>query len=63
MSTTIIAVIVNLLAVVLPNLGITIGNEALTTTAQTVLAIATGLWIWAQRYRMGGINIAGLRKG
>ncbi len=63
MSTTIIAVIVNLLAVILPQLGITIGSEALTNAITVVVTILTGLWIWTQRYMQGDINFAGIRKG
>ena len=49
MSTTIGAIILNLLVVGLPYLGITVGDAALTTTIQTLVAVATGLWVWYQR--------------
>lgn len=62
MSTTIIAVIVQILSVGLPMLGITIGNEELTTTAMTIAVVITGIWIWYQRVKVGDINAAGLRK-
>ena len=62
MSTTISAVIINLLAVLLPLAGITVGSDALTTTIQTVTAIATGLWIWKERVKKGDINKFGVRK-
>lgn len=62
MSQTIIAVFINLLATVLPLLGVNLGNEALTTTVQTVVAIITGLWIWTRRVQAGGVNVVGVRK-
>lgn len=63
MSTTIVAVIVNLLSVGLPYAGITIGTDELTTTIQTIVAIVTGLWIWKQRIALGGVTNLGFRKG
>lgn len=62
MSTTIIAVIVNLLAIILPLFGVTIGSDALTTTVQTIFAIGSGLWIWKERVSRGDITVAGIRK-
>ena len=62
MSTTISAVILNLLVVGLPYLGITVGDAALTTTIQTVTAIVTGLWIWYRRTTRGDVSALGMRK-
>ena len=62
MSTTYAAVIINILSVVLPLLGITVGSEALTTTATTIIAVLTGLWVLKERYGRGDINIAGLKR-
>lgn len=62
MSTTVIAVIVQILAVGLPKLGINVGSEELTAALQTLVVIATGLWIWYQRVRRGDVNFAGVRK-
>ncbi len=62
MSTTIAAVIVNLLATILPILGISVGTEQLTTTIQVLVAIGTGLWIWKQRVAVGDVNGFGMRK-
>ena len=61
-STTYLAVIVNTLSFILPHLGITIGSEELTTTIQTVVTIATGLWILIQRKGFGGVTALGFRK-
>ncbi len=49
------------LANVLPKLGITLGNDELTTTVQVLATIGGGLWVLYQRYKAGGITIAGLR--
>lgn len=62
MSTTIIAVIINLLGTVLPWLGISLAPGDLTTTVQVILAIATGAWIWYQRVSQGDVTTMGLRK-
>ena len=62
MSTTILAVIVNLLTVGLPYIGVTVGDVALTTTVQTIVAVLTGLWIWIQRTKRGDVNAMGMRK-
>lgn len=62
MSTTISAVLVNLLSVLLPYLGVTAGSEQLTTTIQTLIAIGSGLWIWKERVAKGGVSKIGLRQ-
>jgi len=61
-STTYIAIIVNLLSVGLPYLGLSIGDAQLTTTAQTIVAILTGLWVMMRRHKTGDISLAGIRK-
>lgn len=62
MSTTIIAVIVNLLAAILPKIGVQVGTEALTSTIQTLVLIVSGLWVWYQRVQKGDVSPLGLRK-
>jgi len=62
MSTTISAVILQMLAVILPWFGITIGTEALTTTIQTIVLIGGGLWIWFERAKRGDVKWFGGRK-
>lgn len=62
MSTTITAVILNLLSVGLPYIGVSIGGAELTTTMQTIIAVATGIWIWYRRVQVGDVNVAGVRK-
>jgi len=62
MSSTIGAVLLQILAVVLPWFGITVGTEALTTTIQTFVLIAGGLWIWFERVKRGDVNLFGVRK-
>ena len=61
MSTTYIAVIVNLLAQFLPKWGIALGTADLTTTVQTLLTLGTGVWILWRRYNHGGVGILGGR--
>lgn len=62
MSTTIAAMVINLLATVLPFLGVNIGTEQLTTTVATLLAIGTALWVWYKRVSAGDVSIVGVRK-
>jgi len=69
MSTQIVAVIINLLSVILPYLGIDVGSEQLTETIQTIIAVATGIWIWYQRTRLqeaplgkGDVNLGGFKR-
>jgi len=62
MSTTVIASIISILAVVLPLLGIEVGSEQLTVTAQTILVVLSGLWVWFQRVQRSDVNLAGIRK-
>lgn len=62
MSTTVIASIVSILAVVLPLLGVEAGSEQLTVAAQTILVVVSGLWVWFQRVQRSDVNLAGIRK-
>lgn len=61
-SSTYIAVIVNILSALLPKVGVDIGSEQLTTTLQTLIAVATGLWVLVQRYKKGDITLFGSYK-
>lgn len=62
MSTTIVAVVLNLLATVLPWLGITVGSDQLTTTVQTLVLVGSGIWIWYRRVGVGDVNALGVKK-
>lgn len=69
MSTTIAAVLINLLATLLPFIGVNAGSEQLTTTVQTLVAIGTGIYIWYRRTKMvavssgnGDVTAAGIKK-
>ena len=55
-------VLVNLAAVVLPRLGLTIGNDALTTTITTLVAIGSAIWIYVRRVQVGDISKLGVRQ-
>lgn len=61
MSQTVISLLIVILSTVLPKLGVTIGNDALTTTISTILVLGAAIWAWVRRYQAGGINAAGLR--
>ncbi len=60
-STTYATVLVMVLSEILPKLGITLGNDELTTTVQVLATIGGGLYLLVKRYQAGGINILGLR--
>ncbi len=62
MSQTVISVIVQLLALGLPALGVTVGSSQLTGAIQTIVLVASGLWIWYRRYKVGDIKVSGVRK-
>lgn len=69
MSTTILAVIVNLLATLLPLINIDLGTAELTNAGQVIVAIVTGVWIWVQRTTLqkapngeGDVNLGGIKK-
>ena len=68
-STQFLAVIVSVLSVILPKIGVQIGDDELTKTIQTILAIVTGLWIAHQRTKLqkapighGDVNLGGFRR-
>lgn len=61
MSQTILATIINILAFVLPLLGVEIGSEQLTTTVQTIAVVGTALWIWFRRVSRGDVTVVGKR--
>lgn len=62
MSQTYIAVIVGILVELLPHLGVTVGSDALTTTIQTIVLLASGAWILIRRYKQGDVTVVGVRK-
>ena len=69
MSTQVIAVIITLLANLLPMVGVNVGSEDLTKTAQVLITVISGLWIWYQRTTLqhapmgqGDVNKLGFRK-
>lgn len=69
MSTQIIAVVINLLATLLPLIGVQVGTDQLTNTIQVLVAIGTGVWIWYKRttlqeapFGKGDVTALGARK-
>jgi hypothetical protein len=61
MSQTYVGILVMALSVFLPKLGVTIDNDALTNAISVVSTVAGALWAARSRYRLGGVNILGLR--
>jgi uncharacterized membrane protein len=61
-STTYAAVIVAILAQLLPRFGVQIGTEELTSVITLVVQAAAGAWVLVQRYRRGDITPLGVRK-
>lgn len=62
MSQEIISVFVILLSAILPKIGVTIGNDALTTTLTTILTVASAIVIWVRRHQQGDIKWYGAKK-
>jgi hypothetical protein len=62
MSQTYIAVIVMVLGGVLPKIGVTLGNEELTTVVSSLALIGGAVWALIRRYRQGDVTLAGVRK-
>lgn len=62
MSNVYIGVLVTLIAPFLPKMGLNIDNPALTTTITTLVTVCGALWALIARFRMGGVNFAGLRR-
>lgn len=60
-SQTFLAVFVMVLSNVLPKLGVTVGDEALTTTVSVLLTVGAALWALVRRYQAGGVNMVGKR--
>lgn len=62
MSQTIAAVFVQLAVVLLPMVGVRVGDDALTSMVQTLTVIISGLWIWFRRVQNGDVSMMGVRK-
>lgn len=63
MSQVYVGILVSVVASLLPKLGVNIGNDALTTTITTLVTLGGAFWALLARYRMGGVTLAGIRKG
>ena len=61
MAPSYIVSLIAVLAQVLPLIGINVGSEALTTTAQTIVAIAAGLFVMWRQLATRRSTIAGKR--
>lgn len=62
MSTTISAVVLQLLVVFLPMFGVQVGSEQLTAAVQTIVVVLSGLYIWFERWTKGDVKWFGARK-
>ena len=49
MTPQLIAVLANLIAQVLPFIGVSLGTDAITTAIQVIVAIVSGIWILIDR--------------
>lgn len=61
MSQTYVAVLVMVLAQILPKLGVDLGNDAITTTVSVLATIGGALWALIRRYKAGGVSVLGRR--
>lgn len=61
-SQTYLAVVISVLGAVLPKIGVTLGNDELTTFVSVIITIGGGIWALVRRYQGGGVNVLGLRK-
>ncbi len=61
MSQTYLAVLVMVLAQILPKIGVNLGNDALTTTVSVLVTVGGALWALVRRYQAGGVTVFGSR--
>lgn len=61
-SQTYASIIVMVLAQILPHIGVTLGNDSLTTTVSAVLTIGGALWALVRRYKQGGVSVLGVKQ-
>jgi len=62
MSTQYIAILVMVLTPILEKLGVSVGSEALTTTATVLVTVGAGLYAAFKRFQQGDIKWYGARK-
>ena len=62
MSKEYLAVFIMILATVLPQLGVEVSSEALTTTVSTIVVVVSGIYAMYRRYKKGDISPLGVRK-
>lgn len=57
-----VSIVVMVLAAILPHFGITIGNEALTTTVETIIELGLGTFVYFRHKKVvGAANAVGAR--
>lgn len=69
MSSTIVASVISILAILLPQFGVELGSEQLTQILSGLAVIISSLWVWFQRTTLqkaplgaGDVNLLGVRK-
>ena len=62
MSQTIISLGVIILAQLLPQLGVSVGSDELTTAITVIVTVGAAIWAWVRRVQAGGISVLGARK-
>lgn len=61
MSTNYIAILVLFLLPLLQKLGVTVGNDELTTAITVIVSLCSGLYLAYKRHQLGGITWYGAR--
>ena len=62
MSQIYTSALIAILAQVLPHIGVTIGNDELTSFISTGVTIVAALWVMIRRVKQGDIGVFGGRK-
>lgn len=60
-SQTYLAVIVMVLAQILPKIGVNLGNDELTSTVTVLVTVGAAVWALVRRYQGGGVAMSGAR--
>lgn len=62
MSQIYTSALIALLAQLLPHIGVTVGNDQLTSFISTGVTIVAALWVMIRRVKQGDIGVLGSRK-
>jgi len=61
MSQTIVALATIIAAQLLPRIGVTLGNDEITTAVSVLVTVIAALYAWVRRYKQGDITLGGVR--